>query len=656
VDVGTSVACVNGGSVVALQTDHYELTMVASVLDSGIAERQAVFEAFTRGLPDGRAYGVVVGIERLVEQIEAFRFDEAVIEHLIETSVVEPGAMVDWLRDFRFGGDVTGYAEGDLFFPYSPIVTVEGTFAECVVLETMVLSVLNHDCAIASAAARAHDAANGRFLIEGGSRRIDPDAAVAAARAAHIGGFDTTSNLEAGRRHGIPTGGTTAHSFVLAHGSEHEAFRAQRDTLGVDSTFLVDTFDVLQGIRTAVEVVGSDIGGVRIDSGNLLADSIRARALLDHLGAAGCRIVVSGDLDEFRIAELESAKAPVDAYLVGTSLVTGSGHPTASVVYKLVAIADEPGPKAPLRAVGKLSPGKRTIGGRKEVHRTVDEQGYWAAEVLSVLPIAGSDDSYDPRVQLITGGQRVRDGDVTRARARCLALRQKLRPEDRTPYPRRTPAVRTEWRGVDEPLEGQSKPIGRVLVVVDVQNDFCEGGSLAVDGGTGVARSITELLGADDGVHGYEFVVATKDWHIDPGDHFASPGEDPDFVETWPPHCVAGSDGAKFHEELSVDFDEVFLKGRKSASYTGFDGLAEGDDTTLLGDWLSDRGVELVDIVGLATDYCVVATALDAKAAGFEPRVLLSHCAGIAPETTALAIEQLEAGGVKVVRGATATG
>ena len=364
--------------------------------------------------------------------------------------------------------------------------------------------------------------------------------------------------------------------------------------------------------------------------------------------------MVSGDLDEFRIAELESAKAPVDAYLVGTSLVTGSGHPTASVVYKLVAIADEAGPTAPLRAVGKLSPGKRTIGGRKEVHRTVDEEGYWAAEVLSVLPVDMPDGSYDPRVQLITGGRRVRDGDVTGARARCLALRQKLRPEDRTPYPRRTPAVRTEWRGVEEPLEDRTKASRRALLVVDVQNDFCEGGSLAVEGGSAVARSITKLLAAEGEIDGYEFVVATKDWHIDPGNHFALPGEEPDFVDTWPPHCVAGSDGAAFHDDLAVSFDEIFLKGRTSASYTGFDGLAEGDDATLLGNWLSDRGVESVDVVGLATDHCVLATALDAGAAGFETRVLLEHCAGVAHETTVVAIERLGAAGVKIVRGVSA--
>ncbi|MFQ5557902.1 MAG: nicotinate phosphoribosyltransferase, partial [Acidimicrobiales bacterium] len=304
--------------------------MVASALASGVADHRAVFEAFTRRLPEGRAYGVVAGIDRVIEAVERFRFTDEIVEHLVASGVVDDGPMADWLRAYRFSGDITGYADGELFFPYSPVLTVEGTFAECVVLETVLLSVLNHDCAVASAAARLTDAAGGRVLIEGGSRRTDPEAAVAAARAAHVGGFNTTSNLEAGRRHGIPTGGTTAHAFVLAHESERAAFVAQRDAFGVGSTYLVDTFDVLRGIRRAVEVVGPEIGAIRIDSGSLLADSIRARALLDDLGAERCRIVVSGDLDEYRVEELEAAEAPVDAYLVGTSLVTGSGHPTAS--------------------------------------------------------------------------------------------------------------------------------------------------------------------------------------------------------------------------------------------------------------------------------------------------------------------------------------
>ena len=437
----------------ALLTDHYELTMVASALESGVAHRRAVFEVFARRLPAGRAYGVVAGIDRVLDAVSRFRFDDTTIEHLVRTGVVADGEMTDWLRAYRFRGDITGYAEGELFFPYSPVLTVTGSFAECVVLETVMLSVLNYDCAVASAAARMADAAGGRLLIEGGSRRTDPESAVAAARAGFVGGFDTTSNLEAGRRHGIPTGGTTAHAFVLAHADEEEAFEAQRTTLGVGSTYLVDTFDVMEGIRRAVKVVGPDIGAIRIDSGELLRDSVAARELLDSLGATDCRIVVSSDLDEFRVAELEAAGAPIDAYLVGTSLVTGSGHPTASMVYKLVSIADADDPHSELRAVGKLSPGKKTLGGRKDVHRVVDADGRFIQEVLSVLPVELEDDTMNPQVPLVRDGEIVADlTNPAEAQARCAERRSRLHDADRTPWPTHSPAIPTVWEGVEEPL------------------------------------------------------------------------------------------------------------------------------------------------------------------------------------------------------------
>ena len=437
----------------ALLTDHYELTMVASGLESGVAHRRAVFEVFARRLPAGRAYGVVAGIDRVLDAVSRFRFDDATIDHLVRAGVVTDGEMADWLREYRFSGDITGYAEGELFFPYSPVLTVTGSFAECVVLETVMLSVLNHDCAVASAAARMADAAGGRLLIEGGSRRTDPESAVAAARAGFVGGFDTTSNLEAGRRHGIPTGGTTAHAFVLAHADEEEAFEAQRATLGVGSTYLVDTFDVMEGIRRAVKVVGPDIGAIRIDSGELLRDSVAARELLDSLGATDCRIVVSSDLDEFRVAELEAAGAPIDAYLVGTSLVTGSGHPTASMVYKLVSIAVADEPHSELRAVGKLSPGKKTLGGRKDVHRVVDADGRFIQEVLSVLPVELEDDTMNPQVPLVRDGEIVADlTNPAEAQARCAERRSRLQDADRTPWPTHSPAIPTVWEGVEEPL------------------------------------------------------------------------------------------------------------------------------------------------------------------------------------------------------------
>ena len=320
----------------ALLTDHYELTMLQGALRSGAAHRRSVFEVFARRLPEGRRYGVVGGTGRLLDALEHFRFDAEVCAFLHASGIVDD-ATRDWLAGYRFSGDVWGYAEGECFFPGSPLLIVEASFAEAVVLETLILSVMNHDSAIASAASRMTSAALGRPCVEMGSRRTHEEAAVAAARAAYAAGFVASSNLEARRRYGVPTTGTSAHAFVLLHDSEREAFTVQVETLGAGTTLLVDTYDVAEAVRVAVDVAGPALGAVRLDSGDLLWMAHRVRQQLDELGAKTTKIVVTSDLDEFQIAAL--AAAPVDSYGVGTALVTGSGAPTAGLVYKLVARA-----------------------------------------------------------------------------------------------------------------------------------------------------------------------------------------------------------------------------------------------------------------------------------------------------------------------------
>ncbi len=371
-----------------LLTDRYELTMLDSWVRDGSVEHRAVFEAFARRLPEGRRYGVLGGLGRLVSLIESFTYDADEVAWLEEQGVVS-GPTASYLRDFRFGGDIDAYREGDLYFPGSPILTVSGTLGECVVLETLVLSVLNHDTAIASAAARmvvaAHDEdGQARPLIEMGGRRTHEQAAIAVARAAYLAGFASTSNLAAGRIWGIPTVGTAAHAFTLAHESEEAAFRSQVEALGVGTTLLVDTYDVAEGIRTAVRVAGPGLGAVRIDSGDLAEEAVKARALLDSLGATSTRIVATSDLDEFVITAL--ADAPIDGFGVGTRVATGSGHPTASMVYKLVATsdrADEPNDPAPLRAVSKKSKDKISVGGRKRPWREYDAAGRLVSETFT---------------------------------------------------------------------------------------------------------------------------------------------------------------------------------------------------------------------------------------------------------------------------------
>jgi nicotinate phosphoribosyltransferase len=362
----------------ALLTDRYELTMLDAAIRAGTHERECVFEVFARRLPAGRRYGIVAGTGRLLDLITDFRFGDAELDWLRENDVVD-AVTIDWLADYRFHGSIFGYQEGETYFPNSPILVVEGTFAEAVILETLVLSVLNYDTAVASAAARMVSAASGRPLAEMGSRRASERAAVGAARAAYIAGFVATSNLEAGRSWGVPTMGTAAHSFTLLHDSEEEAFRAQVATLGSNTTLLVDTYDVAAAVDLAVKVAGTSLGAVRIDSGDLPELVAAVRKQLDALGAVTTKITVTNDLDEYTIAALRAA--PVDSYGVGTSVVSGSGHPAAGLVYKLVARTDADGA---WHSVAKRSPEKISIGGRKHPVRVLDDAGLATEELIHV--------------------------------------------------------------------------------------------------------------------------------------------------------------------------------------------------------------------------------------------------------------------------------
>lgn len=385
----------------ALFTDQYELTMLQAALKAGTADRRSVFEVFTRRLPEGRRYGVVAGTGRVLDAVENFRFDAGVLRFLREQKIVDEPTL-QWLASYRFGGDIWGYPEGEVYFPGSPILRVEGSFAECVLLETVILSILNHDSAIAAAASRMSVAAGGRRLIEMGARRTHELAAVASSRAAYVGGFNSTSDLAAGFRYAIPTVGTSAHAFTLLHDSERDAFRAQVASLGRGTTLLVDTYDVAEAVRTAVDIAGPELGAVRIDSGDLLLVAHRVRAQLDELGAVNTKIVVTSDLDEYAIASL--AAAPVDAYGVGTQLVTGSGHPTCSMVYKLVARARSADAKAPLEPVAKKSlGGKLSVGGRKWAARRLDAEGVPEAEVLGTGEVPSELMDQQLLVELVKG-------------------------------------------------------------------------------------------------------------------------------------------------------------------------------------------------------------------------------------------------------------
>ena len=421
----------------ALLTDHYELTMLQAALASGEAHRRCVFEAFARRLPDGRRYGVVGGTGRFLEALERFRFGDDELAFLTDAGIVDR-ATVDWLASYRFSGSVTGYAEGECYFPNSPVLVVESTFAEAVVLETLVLSILNHDTAIASAASRMTSAAAGRPCIEMGSRRTHEESAVAAARAAYVAGFDATSNLEAGYRYGVPTTGTAAHAFTLLYDSEKAAFTAQLESLGTGTTLLVDTYEVREAVDLAMQLAGPALGAVRLDSGDLLIQAQEVRAQLDAAGNTDTRIIVTSDLDEYAIAAL--AAAPVSGYGVGTALVTGSGAPTASMVYKLVQREDASGT---MQSVAKKSKDKATVGGRKWALRRRDDEGVARAEVIGVgEPPADDGDDRPLMIELVRDGEVVDHQDIHEARARHEASRAEL-PRAATQLSRGEPVIPT---------------------------------------------------------------------------------------------------------------------------------------------------------------------------------------------------------------------
>lgn len=624
-------------------TDRYELTMLDSAILAGTAANRAVFEVFARTLPAGRRYGVVAGTQRVVDALGRFRFTAADLTVLSE--FVSPAGLAV-LADYRFAGTVWGYPEGELYFANSPLLRIEGTFADTLV-ETLVLGILNHDCAVASAASRMVAAANDKPLIEMGGRRTDEWAAAHAARAAFIAGFASTSNMWAGRHYGLPTAGTAAHSFTLAHRSEREAFDALIARLGTNTTLLVDTYDTPVGIANAVAAARAagapGPGAIRIDSGDLVDESRRARAQLDALGACSTRIIVSGDLDEYAIAALEAADAPVDMYGVGTQVVTGSGHPAAGMVFKLVAVADSAGPGAPLRPVAKRQIGKATVAGPKAVWRTVGRDGHLIAEHVvanTLLPRR----ERSMQTALMVAGEPVFADTVDAARARHTVARSLL-PVGATRPDAGAPAIPTL---AHRPAPGTTS----ALIVVDVQPDFCEGGPLAAVGGHDLAEHTAAFLGANADHFGV--VVATRDAHVDPGDHFVGAGTEPDYATTWPVHCVDGTPGAELHPAIAAfPFDAVLAKGAYAASTNGFEGVTA--DGASLGEVLRHRCVTDVFVAGLVYEVCDADTALGAIAEGFDAWLITDLCVALDAANVPAVDKRLRAAGVTVITADEAT-
>lgn len=437
---GTPVAAGDSG----LFTDLYELSMASAYVADG-QEQPADFEVFFRQLGEHRGYLLAAGLESLLGWLERFRLEPAEIEYLDSLGQFDR-TFLDWLAGLRFTGDVDAVAEGTAVFPNEPLLRVRAPLPLAQLLETRVINALHYESLVATKAARIVDAAAGRGVVDFGARRAHgADAAVAAARAAWIGGCGGTSNMVAGQRHGLPVVGTMAHSYVEAFADELSAFRAFTNHYP-ETTLLVDTYDTLEGVRNVVRLArerGEAFGvrAIRLDSGDLDALSREARALLDDAGLESVRILASGGLEERRIAALARAGAPIDGFGVGTDLVVSRDVPTLDFAYKLVAYAGEPRLKG--------STGKGTLPGPKQVYRS------WREGEMRGDLIAGTDEHHEgePLLQpVMRAGERTgRPESLEAIRARANAQRAALPSALRAP----DPAGNAYPVAVSEALEAQ---------------------------------------------------------------------------------------------------------------------------------------------------------------------------------------------------------
>ncbi len=445
-----------------LLTDLYELTMAAGYLETGF-EARATFELFVRSLPPRRNYLVAAGLDQALDFLENVRFSEDEITYLRNQRVFGHigRAFFDYLAKFRFTGDVWAMPEGTVFFPGEPILRVTAPIAEAQIVETSLLSVINFQTMIASKAARVTQVAGERPVIEFGSRRAHGiESGLLAARAAAVGGCQGTSNVAAGQRFGIPVYGTQAHSWIMAHEDEETAFRRFLDIFPEHAVLLVDTYDVRAAVAKII-AMGRKPRGIRLDSGDLVADSIWARRMLDQAGWKDVIVFASGDLDEDRIASLLAEGARIDGFGVGTALSTSNDAPSLGVNYKLV----ETEIRGEVRSAAKFSAAKVTYPGKKQVFRFRHAYGRFARDTI------GLENENFPGAELLlervfSSGQRVAPRtDLKAARERCLDQRKRL-PESLLsldPEPELYPVGHSEK--LEELLDGVRRRLERAAQI-----------------------------------------------------------------------------------------------------------------------------------------------------------------------------------------------
>ena len=398
----------------SLLTDLYELTMAASYFGHDM-NYEATFDLFIRHLPERRNFLVACGVSDALHYLDCLRFENDALDYLGSLEIFSED-FLSYLAGFRFGGEVWAAEEGEIMFEGEPLMRITAPLIEAQIVETFLLNCVAFQTMVASKAARVAIACGRRRFLDMSPRRDHAaDAALKAARAAYVGGAWGTSNVLAGKVYGIPVSGTMAHSYVMAFEDEVEAFRAFVHDFPANAVLLIDTFDVLEGARRAARVAaevapeGVIVRGVRIDSGDLAPLSRSVRAILDAAGFQDMDIILSGDLDEYRIKALLDDGVPVDSFGVGTQLGTSADAPTLGAVYKLVA--DERGPKI------KLSTGKATLPGRKQVLR-FERDGHYERDVIA-LEDEDVNGARPLLAKVMEKGRRLDDDGLEAARQRC---------------------------------------------------------------------------------------------------------------------------------------------------------------------------------------------------------------------------------------------
>lgn len=392
----------------SLLVDFYELTMSQCYFDErrGYA---ATFDLFVRELPPHRSFLVAAGLADVLDYVSTLRFSGEDIAYLRSRKMFS-GAFLDYLRDFRFTGDLWAMPEGTVFFPSEPVVRITADIIQAQVIESYLLSTVNFQTMIATKASRIVSAAQGKPVYDFSLRRTHgPEAGLKAARSAYIAGCAGTATVLAGKLYGIPVAGTMAHSFVMSFPSEPEAFSVYSREFPGATVLLVDTYDPVVGIRNAIRAGkelrarGGNFLGIRLDSGDLARLSVQARKMLNAAGLRNAKIMASGNLDEYGIARLCAAKAPIDSFGVGTRMGASFDAPSLDCIYKLSEISAANGQFLPAM---KLSPRKRTYPGRKQVYRVYDRRGNLVSDTIG---LEGEDLPGVPLlVQMVKGGRRVR--------------------------------------------------------------------------------------------------------------------------------------------------------------------------------------------------------------------------------------------------------